>query len=93
MFRNICILLLLAQFGFVSCSLPPDRPVTRDQLMKTRIYNTFDIVESPEQVLKALNEEGEAILAAKRVVREKVYDVHIKILATSEGLEVLDYDR
>lgn len=76
-----------------ACSLPPDRPVTRKALLDTRIYNTYVIVESPEEVLNALNTDGEAILEATRRVGGKDYPVHIKILATSEGLEVLDYDR
>jgi len=76
-----------------ACSLPPENPVTREQLMKTRIYNQFIIEESPEQVLNALNSYGEVVLAAKRNVPGKDYPVHVKILATTEGLEVLDYDR
>lgn len=82
------LLLLLA-----ACSLPPDKPVTRDELMKTRIYSMYIIEESPEQVLNALNVYGEAILEAKRNIRGKEYPVHVKLLATSEGIEVLDYDR
>lgn len=83
-------LLLLA---VAACSLPPDRPVTRSALMATRIYNIYIIEESPEEVMNALNTRGEAILEAKRMVQGKEYPVHVKILATSSGLEVLDYDR
>ena len=83
--------LLLAVLS--ACSLPPDRPVTRKALLDTRIYTTYTIAESPEQVLNALNAEGEVILEAKRRVGNREYPVHVKILATTEGLEVLDYDR
>lgn len=76
-----------------ACSLQPDMPVTREELMKTRIYSMYIIEESPEQVLNALNKYGEAILEAKRNIKGKDYPVHIKLLATSEGIEVLDYDR
>lgn len=86
LFPIVCVVL-------AACSLPPDRPVTRQALMDTRIYSTYIISESPEEVLNALNSDGEAILAAKRRVPGKDYPVHVKILATSGGLEVLDYDR
>jgi len=85
--------LMLLALLLTACSLPPDKPVTREELMKTQIYSRFIIEESPEQVLNALNAYGEAILEAKRNVRGKDYPVHVKLLATSEGIEVLDYDR
>jgi len=85
--------LMLLALLLTACSLPPDKPVTREELMKTRIYSRFIIEESPEQVLNALNAYGEAILEAKRNVPGKDYPVHVKLLATSEGIEVLDYDR
>jgi len=85
--------LLLLSLLLAACSLPPDRPVTREQLMRTGIYARFIIEESPEQVLNALNAYGEAILEAKRNVKGKDYPVHVKLLATSGGIEVLDYDR
>ena len=76
-----------------ACSLPPERPVTREALMKTQIYNTYVIEESPDEVLDALNKRGEVVLETKRSIRGKDYPAHVKILATSDGLEVLDYDR
>ena len=90
--KRILFLLLLTLL-LTACSLAPDRPVTREELMRTGIYSRFIIEESPEQVLNALNAYGEAILEAKRNVRGKDYPVHVKLLATSEGIEVLDYDR
>jgi hypothetical protein len=83
-------LLLLTVLG---CSLPPGKPVTREELMKTRVYQRFIIEESPEQVLNALNAHGEAVLNAKRNIRGKDIPVHLKLLATSEGIEIIDYDR
>ena len=77
----------------VACSLAPQTPVTREMLMNTRVYTIFVIEESPEEVIEALNKHGEAILAVKRTIRGVDYPMHLKILATSEGLEVLDYDR
>jgi len=88
---NLLMLLLTLSLG--ACSIAPDKPVTREDLMKTRIYNYYVIEESPEQVLKALNTNGEVILESKRNVPGKSYPVHIKLLATSDGLEVVDYDR
>lgn len=88
------ILSLIVAVGLLAaCALPPDKPVTREELMKTRIYQTFVITESPEQVLDLLNSYGEAILEAKRNIPGKDYPVHVKLLATSEGIEVVDYDR
>lgn len=89
--RSIVILFLVTLC--VACSLAPELPVTRELLMKTKIYSTYAIEESPEEVVDALNQHGEAILAVKRTVRGKDYPMHLKILATSEGLEVLEYDR
>lgn len=92
MIRSIMSLIVVAVL-LVACALPPDKPVTRDDLMKTRIYQTFIITESPEQVLDLLNTNGEAILLAKRNIPGKDYPVHLKLLATAEGIEVMDYDR
>ncbi|HAD04277.1 MAG: hypothetical protein A2091_11830 [Desulfuromonadales bacterium GWD2_61_12] len=89
---SLWLLLALLLFG-AACSLPPDRPVTRSALMATRIYSIYVIEESPEEVMNALNTRGEAILEAKRKIQGKEYPVHIKLLATSAGIEVLDYDR
>ena len=77
----------------VACSLAPEMPVTREMLMKTRIYSQYVIEESPEEVVDALNKDGEAILAVKRTIRGKDFPMHLKLLATSEGLEILEYDR
>jgi len=87
------LLLLLLPLALLACSIPPEKPVTREELMKTRIYNTYIIEESPEQVLNALNTNGEVVLESKRNVPGKDYPVHLKLLATSEGIEVVDYDR
>lgn len=89
--RSFIVLVLVALC--VACSLAPETPVTREMLMKTRIYTSYVIEESPEEVIEALNKEGEAILAVKRTIRGKDYPMHLKLLATSEGLEVLEYDR
>jgi hypothetical protein len=86
-------LFLLPLALFAACSLAPDRPITREELMATRIYQIYLIEESPEQVLNALNKHGEAILEAKRNIKGKDYPVHVKLLATTDGIEVLDYDR
>jgi len=87
------LLLLLLPLALLACSIPPNKPVTREELMQTRIYNTYIIEESPEQVLNALNTNGEVVLESKRNVPGKDYPVHLKLLATSEGIEVVDYDR
>ena len=78
------ILLLL-----MSCSLPPEQPVTRKMLQGAGVYKAYAIEESPEEVLNALNTEGEVVLKA----REGNRPVFVKILATAEGLQVTAYDR
>jgi len=61
--------------------------------MHTGIYRKFVIDESPEQVLKALNLDGEIVVKAKRNVPNTDVPVHVKILTTSEAFEILGYDR
>lgn len=90
--RHLSFLPLLAIL-IASCSLPPEKPVTREELMRTRIYSLYLIEESPEEVLNALNREGEVIIDAKRNIPGRNYPVHVKLLATSAGLELLDYDK
>lgn len=72
-----------------ACSLPPERPVTKEQLYNTSIYNYYVIRESPESVLNALNREGEVVLEAKY----KETPVYLKITATSGGLRVTVFER
>ena len=84
---------LLVVFMLSACALPPEKSVTREELMRTKIYQKFIIEDSPEQVLNMLNTYGEAILKGKRNVPDKDYYVDIKILATASGLDVLEYDR
>ncbi len=73
----------------LACSLPPDKPVTRKELGQSGIYRTYKIDESPEEVLNALNMEGEVVL--RGVYQDR--PVYIKVLATSDGLEVTAFDR
>lgn len=95
MHRTLIMLvaLVLATVMLWSCSLPPVQPVTRVELMKTRIYNRFIIDESPEELLYALNTRGEVIIEGKRNIPGKDYPVYVKLLATTDGIHVLDYDR
>lgn len=80
-------------FFLISCSLPPVKPVTRKELMKTRIYNRFIIDESPEELLYALNTRGEIIVEGKRNIPGRDFPIYLKLLATTDGIHVLDYDR
>ena len=82
------IMVLLVSLLF-ACSLPPDTPVTRKELGQSGIYRTYKIEESPEEVLNALNMEGEVVLRGEYRDRP----VYIKVLATSTGLEVTAFDR
>jgi len=77
----------------VSCSLPPLEPVTRVELMKTRVYNKYIIDESPEELLYALNTRGEVVVESKRNIPGRDFPVFVKLLATADGVHVLEYDR
>lgn len=83
---------LLAALLFLvvtGCSLPPEKPVTKNELYRTGIYQYYTVKESPESVLAALNREGEVVLEAQQRDRP----IYIKILATVKGLQVSVYDR
>lgn len=87
--RSVFAALFLLVLAVAGCSLPPEKPVTKQELYKTNIYNYFTIKESPESVLAAINREGEVVLEAK--AKDKL--VYIKIMATSQGLKVSVHDR
>lgn len=79
--------------SLVACSLPPAKPITIDELMGTKVFRIYKIEESPEDVLRVLNRDGEVIVKAERTVRGKKLPVWVKILATGKGMEVTDYER
>ena len=85
----VCALLL----NLFACSLPPQRPITIDELMRTKVFAQYGIEESPEDVLAALNRDGEVVVHGAIKVMGKDYPVYVKILATSEGLDTSHYDR
>ncbi len=67
-----------------ACSLPPEKPFTKEQLYKTGIYTYYTVEDSPESVLSAINKDGEVVLSAKYRNR----DVWIKLLGKIEGITV-----
>ncbi len=76
----LCLIVLVCS----ACSLPPEKPFTKDQLYKTNIYTYFNIQDSPESVLSALNKEGEVILSA--IYRGR--PVWIKLLGKLDGIKL-----
>jgi hypothetical protein len=76
--------LFLTLLVLAACSIPPERPVTRDELYKTGIYTFYTISDSPESVITAINKDGEVILDA--LYRNR--PIWIKILAKPEGLKI-----
>lgn len=84
---------LLALAVLTGCSLAPEQPVTRMDLIKTKVYNRYVIDESPEELLYALNTRGEVVVEGKRPVTGGELNVYVKLLATAEGLEILEYER
>ena len=81
----ICFLVLIIVSG---CSMPPEKPVTRQELYKTNIFSEFAIKDSPQSVLATLNRDGEAVLEGRSRYGEEFY---IKILATNTGLKIRLY--
>lgn len=67
-----------------ACSLPPEKPFTKEQIYKTGIYTYYTVEESPESVLSAINKDGEVVLNAKYRNR----DVWIKLLGKLDGITV-----
>jgi hypothetical protein len=82
---------VLCLIGLVisGCSLPPERPVTKEELFKSGIYNYYTIKESPERVLAELNRVGEVVLEAQY----KNKPIYIKIMATNKGVQVTYSER
>ena len=93
MSRHARWLMIFGLLTFAACSLPPEKPITIDELMGTKVFRVYKIDESPEDVLRALNRDGEVIVRAERNIRGKTLPVFVKILATSEGMEITDYER
>ena len=93
--KTVCSLItsVFVAVLLISCSLPPLEPVTRMELMRTRIYNKYIIEESPEELLYALNTRGEIIVEGNRNIPGRNFPVYVKLLATSEGVHVNEYDR
>lgn len=79
---------LLAFSAILGCSIAPEKPITRQELYKTNIFNEFTIKDTPESVLATLNREGEVVLEGKSRFGDEYF---IKILATSRGLRIRLY--
>lgn len=80
LFPALFLILLMC----TACSLPPEKPFTKEQLYKTGIYTYFTINDSPESVLSAVNKDGEVVLDAMYRKRP----VWIKLLGKLEGITV-----
>lgn len=93
--KTICtfVATVLATLLLISCSLPPAQPVTRQELMKSRVYDKYVIEESPEELLYALNTRGEIIVEGKRNIPGRDFPVYVKLMATVDGVHVNEYDR
>jgi len=81
---KLLIALLFSIVACAACSLPPERPFTKEDLYKTGIYTYFTVNDSPESVLSAINKDGEVILDAKYRNRA----VWIKLLGKTDGMTV-----
>ena len=68
-----------------ACSLPPQRPFTRQDIFKTNAYTYFTIKESPDSVLAAINREGEAVVVGTEKKGKREY--FIKFVAKGKDLK------
>lgn len=91
--RVTLLSLLLALLLLAGCSIAPEVPVTRKDLMSTGIFQKYKIEESPEELLYSLNTRGEVVIEAVRNVPNREFNVYVKLLATANGVHVLEYDR
>lgn len=91
--RVTLLSLLLALLLLAGCSIAPEVPVTRKDLMSTGIFQKYTIEESPEELLYSLNTRGEVVIEAVRNVPNRQFNVYVKLLATANGVHVLEYDR
>lgn len=84
--------ILLALCGMIlaasGCSLPPEVPVTKEELYRTGIYSYYTIKQSPESVLAALNRDGEVVIEAS--YRDQ--PLYLKVMVLSSGLQVYSYE-
>ncbi|TLM67230.1 MAG: hypothetical protein FDZ69_04900 [Deltaproteobacteria bacterium] len=90
---RIVAVVLLSLSLLAGCSLAPEQPVTRAELLKTKVYTRYAIEESPEELLYALNTRGEVVVESTRAVPGGTLPVYVKLLATADGVEVLEYER
>ncbi|PLX75649.1 MAG: hypothetical protein C0614_10805 [Desulfuromonas sp.] len=77
----------------LACSLPPIHPVTKRELMMTKLYQKYIIAEPAEQILYALNTRGEVVVEGKRNITGKEFLVYVKLMAASDGIHIHEYDR
>lgn len=86
----VTILVFIALFG---CSLPPMQPVTKRELINTGVFRKFIIEQPAEEILYALNTRGEVVVEGKRNIPGRDFPVYVKLLATADGVHLLEYDR
>jgi len=77
----------------MACSLPPMNPVTKRELIQTGLYRKFIIEQPAEEILYALNTRGEVVVEGKRNLPGREFPVYVKLLAASDGVHLLEYDR
>ncbi len=78
--------MLLALLG---CSLPPEVPVTREELFRTGVYTYYKISQSPESVLAALNRDGEVVVDATLNGKP----LYLKLMALDSGVQAYVYEK
>jgi hypothetical protein len=84
--KRMKILVFVALLATVAgCSLPPERPYTRQDIFKTNVFSSLTIKESPDAVLAQLNKDGEVVLEG---VDKKNKSYFIRLMSGSKDIKV-----
>lgn len=87
LFFSIKILLLAGLLP--SCSVSPDKIISKDDLLRSKGTAYYVIEDDIDGVLKILNDKGEVVVNSTR----RDNPVYLQIFATPEGIEVRQFDK
>lgn len=85
---RLFLLTVFTALLLASCSITPDRRVTRQELYRSNIFNAFTIKDTPESILATLNRDGEVVVEGKTRYGDEYF---VKLLATPKGLRIRVY--
>ena len=87
------ILIFAPLFFFIfSCTLPPTKPITLEEMKRLKIDVVFRCENSLEEVMRYLNKDG-AVVFECMSKRRPVEPYYIKVLATPTGPHVMAFPK